>query len=101
MPRVAVAIFVLAIFSSILGPAVGHGVPFHTPSKTGLFSDFNGDGFADLAVGVPNESVKEVSSAGAVNVLYGSAGGLQALSPRNQLWSQDSPGVEDSAEGGD
>ena len=37
--------------------------------------DFNGDGFGDLAVGVPSES--EVSPfAGAVNVLYGSAAGL-------------------------
>jgi hypothetical protein len=34
-------------------------------------------------------------------VLYGSAGGLQATSPDDQFWNQDSPGVRDMAEGGD
>src|SRR6476620_3661770 len=40
--------------------------------------DFNGDGRDDLAVGVPSESVGSASEAGAVNVLYGGAGGLSA-----------------------
>ena len=35
--------------------------------------DFNGDGYQDLAVGVPSESVGGTSQAGAVNVLYGTA----------------------------
>jgi len=35
-------------------------------------ADFNNDGFADLAVGVPGEN----GVAGAVNVLYGAGGGL-------------------------
>ncbi|HEX8076130.1 MAG TPA: FG-GAP-like repeat-containing protein [Thermoleophilaceae bacterium] len=34
--------------------------------------DFNGDGYADLAAGAPGENAR----AGAVNVLYGGAGGL-------------------------
>jgi hypothetical protein len=38
--------------------------------------DFNGDGFADLAVGVPFEDEDNVGSTGAVNVIYGSADGL-------------------------
>src|SRR5688500_14741250 len=38
-------------------------------------ADFNADGFADLAVGVPNESVGAVESAGAVQVIYGSTAG--------------------------
>ncbi len=37
--------------------------------------DFNNDGFADLAIGVPFESVGSVLEAGAVNVLFGSAAG--------------------------
>ncbi len=39
--------------------------------------DFNGDGFADLAVGAPLED-GAATDAGAVNVLYGSARGLTA-----------------------
>jgi hypothetical protein len=39
--------------------------------------DFNGDGFADLAVGAPGEGIGAAFAAGAVNVLYGSATGLQ------------------------
>jgi hypothetical protein len=38
--------------------------------------DFNRDGFADLAVGVPGEDIGTIGSAGAVVALYGSAGGL-------------------------
>ena len=53
--------------------------------------DFNGDGYADLAVGVPGEDVGSISDAGAVHVLYGSVSGL--TSTWDQLWTQDSPGV--------
>src|SRR6185369_11647957 len=38
--------------------------------------DFDGDGFADLAIGVPGEDVGAAVDAGAVNVLYGRAQGL-------------------------
>src|SRR5918994_1474649 len=44
--------------------------------------DFNHDGFADLAVGAPFETVGGAFAAGAVNVLYGSAGGLTASGGR-------------------
>ncbi|MBD2683273.1 MULTISPECIES: FG-GAP repeat protein [Nostoc] len=40
--------------------------------------DFNNDGFADLAIGVPGEDVGLISNAGTVNILYGSATGLTA-----------------------
>jgi hypothetical protein len=46
--------------------------------------DFNGDGFADLAVGVPNEDPQGKSDAGAVFVLYGESSGL-ALSTQQFL----------------
>src|SRR5438552_1841156 len=62
-------------------------------------TDFNGDGFADLAIGVPGESIGAVAGAGAVNVIYGSAGGL--ASGGNEFWSQDTPGIPDQAEGED
>jgi hypothetical protein len=39
--------------------------------------DFNGDGFADLGVGVPGEAIGTVGAAGAVGVLYGGPSGLR------------------------
>jgi hypothetical protein len=58
-------------------------------------TDFNGDGFDDLAVGVPGEDVGTVGDAGAVNVIYGSPAGLTAA--RNQFWNQDTPGIQGTA----
>jgi FG-GAP repeat len=59
-------------------------------------ADFNGDGRDDLAVGAPNEDIGSIESAGAVNVLYGGAGGLSATG--NQFWRQNSPGVLGASE---
>src|SRR5438132_2652105 len=68
--------------------------PHHRPT-----SDFNGDGYADLAIGVPNEDIGTKVDAGLVNVIYGSALGLSATAGRaDQIFSQDSPGIEGSAE---
>lgn len=61
--------------------------------------DFDGDGHADLAIGVVDETVGSIEGAGAVNVLYGSSSKLSAAD--DQLWTQDSPGVLDAAEEGD
>ena len=62
--------------------------------------DFDGDGFTDLAVGVPFDDLivgrTTIFDAGSVHVLYGSAAGLVAAG--NQLWSQNSPDILDSAE---
>ncbi len=58
--------------------------------------DFDGDGFADLVVGVPGEDVGMVEGTGAVNVLYGRSTGLSAHG--DQLWHQDVTGVDDEAE---
>ena len=55
-------------------------------------SDFNGDGYTDLAIGVPFEGIGGKAGAGAVSVLYGSAGSLTGAG--DQLWSQESPGVK-------
>ena len=60
--------------------------------------DFNNDGYADLAVGVPGDDVA-ANEAGAVNVIYGTADGLDV--PDNALWHQDSPGVLGVAEEND
>jgi hypothetical protein len=66
----------------------------------GIFlNNFNGDDFADLAIGAPGEDVGAATDAGAVNVQYGSATGLPG--PGGQLFTQDSPGVGGTAESGD
>jgi hypothetical protein len=49
--------------------------------------DFDGDGFVDLAIGVPGESIAGANNAGAVHVLYGTADGYSSSDA--QLWSQE------------
>ena len=58
--------------------------------------DLNGDGFGDLAIGVPFEDVGDIADAGMVNILYGSQSGL--ASAGNQVWHQDSEGVPGGSE---
>ena len=64
--------------------------------RTLAAADFNNDGRQDLAIGVPQEDEAGAYNVGAVNVLYGSAAGLQANGvggPNDQYWHQGSPGV--------
>ena len=70
-------------------------------ARSAAGGDFNDDGYADLAVEIRGENVGAAVDAGAVAVLYGGTGGLQADSPDDQLWTQDSPGVQDQAESND
>jgi hypothetical protein len=64
--------------------------------------DINGDGFADLAVGAPGENGGAVNGAGAVSVIFGSPGGLDAfISFNDQFRTQNSAGILDSSETGD
>jgi FG-GAP repeat len=71
--------------------------PLHPATRP--TSDFNGDGFSDLAIGVPNEDVVGTVDAGGVNVVYGSETGLAVAG--NQWWTQDSSGIGDSVEASD
>ncbi|MEN8164629.1 MAG: hypothetical protein ABFS37_10915, partial [Acidobacteriota bacterium] len=57
--------------------------------------DFNGDGYDDLAIGVPLEDAGATNS-GAVNILYGTSGGISATD--DQLFTQSTFGL---TEGGD
>lgn len=65
--------------------------------------DFNGDSRTDLAIGVPFEDVgdadADADAAGAVHVLYGASAGLTGTGRR--LFTQNSAGMADSAEGVD
>ncbi|WP_327355432.1 FG-GAP and VCBS repeat-containing protein [Streptomyces sp. NBC_01304] len=53
--------------------------------------DFNGDGFADLAVSAPGGTVAGTAEAGYISVSYGGSGGVGAGG--RVLLTQDSPGV--------
>jgi hypothetical protein len=72
-------------------------------------ADFNGDGYKDLAIGVPFEDVltnrtgtlTTVTDAGEVDVLYGSSAGLSTTGRSPQSWHQDTVNVEDIAETSD
>jgi hypothetical protein len=75
--------------------------PFDAFGKSVTAGDFDGDGFDDVAVGVPGEDVDELPDSGAAHVLYGGPDGLQAVSPDDQLWTQGAPDVLEQAEAGD
>ncbi len=45
-------------------------------------ADFNNDGFADLAVGVPDEDVGGIADAGGVQVFFGGASGIRTDNPQ-------------------
>lgn len=61
--------------------------------------DFNGDGYQDLAIGVPGEDLGSIRDAGMVNVLYGSSTGLRDTGA--QGFQQNVPGIEGMAEADD
>ena len=78
------------------------------PGPQGLcqeaFPDFNGDGYADLAIGVMNEDIEQgptYEDAGAVHVIYGTAFGLEAFAAQatvdDQLWTRTTDGLDDIA----
>lgn len=73
---------VAGLLASVLGPV---GVPASLPGSVLPF-DFNGDGYAELVVGVPGEAIGERQQAGAVNVLRGSPSGPTARGDR--MWYQ-------------
>jgi FG-GAP repeat protein len=64
--------------------------------------DFDGDGFDDLAIGAPNETLKdktEKKDAGNVTILYGSGSGLRGTG--SQQFSQGTAGLFGDIESGD
>ena len=57
--------------------------------------DFNRDGYDDLAIGTPTETVSTTAGAGVVNVIFGSNTGLSTL---NSIWYHGTADVDDTAE---
>ncbi|MGW0186829.1 FG-GAP-like repeat-containing protein [Streptomyces sp. NPDC003362] len=68
-------------------------------APSGLASDFNGDGYRDVALGAMGADVGTVQGAGAVVVLYGSSTGISAA--KKTVITQNSTGVPGAAESGD
>jgi hypothetical protein len=64
----------------------------------GQRTDINGDGYADLVIGVPTEDVAAVGNEGAISVIFGNASGL---SDTDAFIHRDLAGVEDVAGGND
>lgn len=71
----------------------------NAPTPSPRRDDFNGDGFPDLAFSAPGATVDGHAKAGYVGVVLGSKNGLQTST--KQVWTQNSPGIPDSAEAGD
>jgi hypothetical protein len=67
-------------------------------------NNFNGDGFADLAIGAPGETLAGQAGAGAVSVIYGTAAGLSTAAstghPAHQFLHEDVTGFS-TTEAGD
>ncbi|MEU8825601.1 FG-GAP and VCBS repeat-containing protein [Streptomyces sp. NPDC048636] len=61
--------------------------------------DVNGDGYADVAVGIPYEDIDSGKDAGSTVQLYGGAGGLSGTGA--QAFTQDTAGVPGAGETGD
>ena len=61
--------------------------------------DFNGDGFADLAIGSPGEAIGTVGAAGGVWVLYGGSSGLRT--DNSSSFTQNTSGIGGTPEKND
>ncbi|MBP9145433.1 MAG: FG-GAP repeat protein [Thermoanaerobaculia bacterium] len=70
--------------------------PFDSHGYALAACDFDGDGFDDLAVGAPGESVGATSAAGAVFTYSGRPGG--PVTSGAGLYTQDTIGIPDGAE---
>ena len=90
----SVAAVVAVVASMVVTPDVGLGRA--RPAADVISPDFDGDGRADLAIGVPGKAVNGHARAGAVQVLYGTPDG--PLGAGDEVWTQDSEGVPDRAE---
>lgn len=89
-------IALLLLLAAVASPAppglAQSSQPAAVQQAVGGRADFNQDGFADLAVGAPDEDIGSISDAGAVTVLYGTASGLSGNG--SQLFTQVGGAIE-------
>ncbi|MDF2744226.1 MAG: hypothetical protein K0S88_5603 [Actinomycetia bacterium] len=93
--RRTVVVVLVALVTLMAAAWPASGQPEQARASQEAQVDFNGDTFADLAVGASNEGVGGAAGAGALNVLYGSATGLE---PSADVFTQGSGGVDGAAE---
>jgi hypothetical protein len=67
--------------------------------RTLVAADFNHDGTADVAIGVPFEDLGGMADVGAMQVIYGAPTGISGKG--SQLWWQDSAGIQGAAAAND
>lgn len=93
----------LTTFASLIALTASAAAQSAASGGTSLMADFNGDGFADLAIGSPLEDFESgntrVTDSGSVTIIYGSASGL-ATTP-GTVWTQNTAGITDTCEAGD
>ena len=75
---------------SLQGPSADISEPDDHFGAAVSAGDFNGDGFADLAIGVPDEDLSGAGSIGAIHVTVGSRDGLTG---KGQFFTQDTTGI--------
>ncbi|MBA2947329.1 FG-GAP repeat protein [Streptomyces sp. PSKA28] len=80
----------LAVAAAAALAVAGLGAPGAGAAPSGLWDDFNGDGYRDLAIGTPK------ASGGTVTVLFGSASGVSPA--RSVNVTQNTPGVPGTSE---
>jgi hypothetical protein len=98
MRRVVVVTALVGLVTLLATVPPASGAPDRARAAQEARVDFNDDGFADLAVGAPLEDVGGATDAGALNVLYGSASGLE---PSPDVFFQGSGGVSGALEDDD
>ncbi|MFT4165534.1 MAG: FG-GAP repeat protein [Microlunatus sp.] len=103
---------VALVVAAIMGNCADGAAAETTPDDKTLRADFNGDGYDDLAVGVPAFDVGSKANAGAVAIVYGTKAGPGTRTPNwdpepsplptnSQLITQNTPGIADVSETGD
>ena len=85
-------------FRAGVGGLVGSSVAGDNLGATLRAADLNGDGYQDLAIGIPGKDLV-ATNAGAVIVVYGRAAGL--VRNGSQVWHQGVSGVAGTAQAGD
>lgn len=84
----AAVLAVTGLSPATAAPAAAPAPAKHVPKES---ADFNGDGYADLAVGAPDATVSGLKRAGLVSIVYGSPTGLRY--DKQQVINRATPGI--------